>query len=218
MRVEALPANTSILTCLANDKGYESIFSQQLKVKANQNDVLIVLSGSGNSQNVVKALEVGNDIGMRTFAILGYSGGKCKTLAQYPIHFEIDDKGCLVIHAPMLNPESIVTNDIVELVDKSSFRWLGRFDNVINSGGIKIIPEVVEAKLATVILNRRFFIAGVADESLGEKVILVVEGESVNITLESLEKYEKAKDIYFIPEFVETKSGKIHRQTTLSLI
>ena len=134
------------------------------------------------------------------------------------VHFEIDDKGCLVIHAPMLNPESIVTNDIVELVDKSSFQWLGRFDNVINSGGIKIIPEVVEAKLATVILNRRFFIAGVADESLGEKVILVVEEESVNITLESLEKYEKPKDIYFIPKFVETKSGKIHRQTTLSLI
>ena len=53
--------------------------------------MLIVLSGSGNSQNVVKALEVGNDIGMRTFAILGYSGGKCKKLAQYPIHFEIED-------------------------------------------------------------------------------------------------------------------------------
>ena len=91
MSVEALPANSSVLTCLANDEGYDSIFSQQLKVKANQNDVLIVLSGSGNSQNVVKALEVGNDIGMRTFAILGYSGGKCKKLAQYPIHFEIED-------------------------------------------------------------------------------------------------------------------------------
>ena len=91
LRVEALPANASILTCLANDEGYDSIFSQQLKVKANQNDVLIVLSGSGNSQNVVKALEVGNDIGMRTFAILGYSGGKCKKLAKYPIHFEIED-------------------------------------------------------------------------------------------------------------------------------
>ena len=91
LRVEALPANTSKLTCLANDKGYESIFSQQLKVKANPDDVLIVLSGSGNSQNVVKALEVGNDIGMKTYAILGYSGGECKKLAQYPIHFEIYD-------------------------------------------------------------------------------------------------------------------------------
>ena len=91
MSVEALPANSSVLTCLANDEGYDSIFSQQLKVKANQNDVLIVLSGSGNSQNVVKALEVGNDIGMRTFAILGYSGGKAKHLSQHPIHFEIED-------------------------------------------------------------------------------------------------------------------------------
>ena len=91
MSVEALPANAAVLTCLANDEGYETIFSQQLKVKANPDDMLIVLSGSGNSQNVVSALEVGNDIGMKTFAILGYSGGKCKTLAQYPIHFEIDD-------------------------------------------------------------------------------------------------------------------------------
>ena len=91
LSVEALSANAAVLTCLANDEGYGAIFSQQLKVKANQNDVLIVLSGSGNSQNVVKALEVGNDIGMRTFAILGYSGGKCKKLAKYPIHFEIED-------------------------------------------------------------------------------------------------------------------------------
>ena len=91
MSVEALSANAAVLTCLANDEGYESIYSQQLKVKANKEDVLIVLSGSGNSQNVVKALEVGNDIGMKTFAILGYSGGKCKKLAKYPIHFEIDD-------------------------------------------------------------------------------------------------------------------------------
>ena len=91
LRVEALPANASILTCLANDEGYDSIFSQQLKVKANQNDVLIALSGSGKSQNVVNALEVSNYIGMSTFAILGYSGGKCKELAKHPIHFEIED-------------------------------------------------------------------------------------------------------------------------------
>jgi len=91
LKVEALTANASILTCLANDEGYENIFSQQLKVKANRDDVLIVLSGSGNSQNVVRALEVGNNIGMKTFAILGYTGGKCKQLSQYPIHFEIDD-------------------------------------------------------------------------------------------------------------------------------
>jgi len=91
LRIEALPANSSVITCIANDEGYDQIFSQQLKVKADRNDVLIVLSGSGNSPNILRALEVGNKIGMKTFAILGYSGGKCKDIAQYPIHFEIND-------------------------------------------------------------------------------------------------------------------------------
>ena len=91
LRVEALSANASVITCLANDIGYEYVYAEQLKVKARPGDVLIVLSGSGNSPNVVKALEVGNAIGMKTFAILGFSGGRCKELAQYPIHFEIDD-------------------------------------------------------------------------------------------------------------------------------
>jgi D-sedoheptulose 7-phosphate isomerase len=91
LRVEALSANPAVLTCLANDVGYNEIFAEQLKVKANTGDVLIVLSGSGNSTNVVRALEVGNAKGMRTFAILGFSGGRCKTIAQHPIHFTIDD-------------------------------------------------------------------------------------------------------------------------------
>ncbi|NEO82875.1 MAG: SIS domain-containing protein [Spirulina sp. SIO3F2] len=91
LRVEALSANPAVLTCLANDLGYEEIYSYQLQVKANSGDVLIVLSGSGNSPNVVKALEVGNLMGMRTFAILGFSGGHCKELAQVPLHFPVDD-------------------------------------------------------------------------------------------------------------------------------
>lgn len=91
LRVDALPANQSIISCLANDEGYEYIYAQQLKVKANKGDVLIVLSGSGNSPNVIKALEVANDLSMQTFAILGFSGGKCKEIAQFPIHFPIDD-------------------------------------------------------------------------------------------------------------------------------
>jgi len=91
LRVEALSANSAVLTCLANDIGYENIFSEQLRVKANKGDVLVVLSGSGNSSNVIRALEMGNSLGMETFAILGYTGGKCKEIAQHPIHFEIDD-------------------------------------------------------------------------------------------------------------------------------
>lgn len=91
LRVESLSANVAVLTCLANDIGYDQIYAEQIKVKARPGDILIALSGSGNSPNIVKALEVGNDIGMKTFAILGYSGGRSKEIAQYPIHFEIDD-------------------------------------------------------------------------------------------------------------------------------
>lgn len=91
LRVEALSANAAVLTCLANDLGYDNIYSEQIKVKGNPGDLLIVLSGSGNSANVVKAIEVANQLKMKTFAILGFTGGQCKKLAQYPIHFEIDD-------------------------------------------------------------------------------------------------------------------------------
>jgi D-sedoheptulose 7-phosphate isomerase len=91
MSIEALSANAAVLTCLANDLGYDRIYSEQLRVKAQAGDILIVLSGSGNSPNVVKAIEMGNAIGMQTFAILAFSGGRCKELAQHPIHFDIDD-------------------------------------------------------------------------------------------------------------------------------
>lgn len=91
LKVEALTANPAILTCLANDLGYDEIFAEQIRVKANPGDVLIVLSGSGDSANVVRALEMGNVKGMKTFAILGFSGGRCKKVAQHPIHFDIDD-------------------------------------------------------------------------------------------------------------------------------
>jgi o-succinylbenzoate synthase len=134
------------------------------------------------------------------------------------VHFEVEDRGCLVIHTPMLNPNPIVTNDLVDLVDEASFRWLGRVDNVINSGGIKIIPEVVEAKLTAVISDRRFFIAGVPDESLGKKVILIIEGEKLDISLDSLEKYEEPKEIHFIEKFRVTTSGKIYRNSTLDML
>ena len=91
LRVEALSANAGVITCLANDTGYENIYAHQLQVKGRPGDLLIALSGSGNSPNIVKALEIASGQKMKTFAILGFSGGRCLELAQYPIHFEIDD-------------------------------------------------------------------------------------------------------------------------------
>jgi o-succinylbenzoate synthase len=131
------------------------------------------------------------------------------------IRFEMDERGCLVIHAPILNPEPVVTNDLVELVNDASFKWLGRFDNIINSGGVKIIPEVVEAKLAEIIKDHRYFIAGLPDESLGEKVVLIVEGDGMEIPFDKLDKYERPREIYFTSKFVKTDSGKLNREKTI---
>jgi len=89
--VEALSANPAVLTCLANDIGFDDIYSEQIKVKGNADDLLIVFSGSGNSTNVIKALNVANEIGMNTVAILGFSGGECKKIAKLPLHFEVND-------------------------------------------------------------------------------------------------------------------------------
>ncbi len=91
MKVLALPANSAVLTCLANDIGYEQIFSEQLAVQANKGDLLIALSGSGNSPNIVSAIERAKAMGVKSYAILGYSGGKCKSLADVAIHFPVDD-------------------------------------------------------------------------------------------------------------------------------
>jgi len=129
-----------------------------------------------------------------------------------------DDRNCLVIHAPKISNEVIITNDIVELVNENQFAFLGRIDNVINSGGIKLIPEQIEKKLVSKI-QQRFFITSKLDAELGEKLILVVEGEAVNFEdtiYEDLDKYEKPKEVLFIPRFKETATGKIMRKETLS--
>lgn len=128
-----------------------------------------------------------------------------------------NENNCLVVHAKKINPEPIVTNDIVEIVSDTQFVWLGRFDNVINSGGIKLIPEKIEEKLSTHI-PRRYFVYGQADDVLGEKVVLYVEGEPIAIDEEVfsvLDKYEKPKNIIFIPKFTVTATGKIVRKESI---
>ena len=91
MKVESLVSNSGVLTCLANDISYENIFSKQIEIKGNPGDLLIALSGSGNSKNIIKAIEIGNKIGLSTTAIVGFDGGKCKKIAHSNIHCSIND-------------------------------------------------------------------------------------------------------------------------------
>lgn len=91
LKVTALSANPAVITCLANDVGYDAIYSEQLAVLGSAGDILIVLSGSGNSPNILKVLEQAEAQSISSFAILGYTGGKAKTLATSAIHFPIND-------------------------------------------------------------------------------------------------------------------------------
>jgi D-sedoheptulose 7-phosphate isomerase len=91
LRVHALPANVAALTCLANDCGYDEVFALQLRTYAQPGDLVLALSGSGNSPNILRALGEAKALGLQTAAILGYSGGKAKDMADIVAHFAVDD-------------------------------------------------------------------------------------------------------------------------------
>ena len=91
LKVLSLSDNPAVITCLANDIGYDQIFSEQLAVQAKKGDLLIALSGSGNSPNIIRVIEQAKVMGVKSYAILGFTGGKCKKLVDVPIHFPIND-------------------------------------------------------------------------------------------------------------------------------
>lgn len=134
-----------------------------------------------------------------------------------------DERNCLVINAPKVSDETVITNDVVELVSDNEFRWLGRYDNIINSGGVKVHPENIE-KILSNFINEPFFIAGIDDELLGQKVVLIIEGNSeedflkiVN-TIQEFQKFERPKMVLTSKKFQRTDGGKIQRSKTLQQI
>ncbi len=140
------------------------------------------------------------------------------------IKISCDSKGCLEIMAPYLS-EKIITRDVVEIRNDVQFKWIGRLDNVINSGGIKIAPEIIEAKLSKLFtqlkIENRFLISSRPDPALGNRLILLVEGtltmpaEQIKSHFkEVLHAYEIPKEIYDNIPFVLTKNGKINRFET----
>ncbi len=141
-----------------------------------------------------------------------------KTLPQVVI--AVDHRNCLVIKAPLLSKETLTTNDIVDIITYKKFVWKGRFDNVINSGGIKLFPEQIEKKLQ-LIIRQRFFVSSESDPKLGNKLILIIENITKTISAEAyldkikelkdIGKYEVPKKIYFLDKFIETGTGKVHR-------
>ena len=135
------------------------------------------------------------------------------------ITFTVDERDCLVIHTPHFAVKQFVTNDVVSLADERTFRWIGRYDHVINSGGVKIFPERVEQKIAA-LFTRRFFIIACADEKWGECVALAIEGDPLPWADEvallariraAVDRYEVPRRVVYLPVFAETSSGKVIR-------
>lgn len=148
-----------------------------------------------------------------------------KALPQ--IALSTDHRNCLVIKAPMISDEVIITNDIVDLFSYKKFRWKGRFDNVINSGAIKLYPEEIERKIQ-VVIRERFIVSWIPHNTLGQQLVLIVEDPTTEATekvvfnkiklLETLKKYEIPKKIFFLETFKETGSGKIHRENNRQIV
>ncbi|KFF08769.1 AMP-binding protein [Chryseobacterium luteum] len=132
------------------------------------------------------------------------------------VSISVDGKGCLKIFAPNINADVLQTNDLVEIKNERQFKFLGRTDNVINSGGAKISPETLETLVKKEIPNEAVFL-GIKDESLGQKLILVIEGSESedlikNISEIPFEKnFHKPKEIIFIENIPRTPNGKVNR-------
>lgn len=141
----------------------------------------------------------------------------------------VDDRGCLTIRSLLTQNQLLATNDLVELGSDQHFRWLGRIDNVINSGGVKIPAERVEHAIAEVLLDIRdrrfantpFFVAGLPDARFGEIVVAIFEADpfSSDVTAQiqealssKLEKYELPKRFLFVDKLRRTTTGKIDRK------
>lgn len=147
------------------------------------------------------------------------------------VEISLDDRSCLTIKSEVTNNQLLKTNDVVELLDKQNFRWLGRYDNIINSGGIKIQIEILEKKIKEIFnnsnYNENFFITSKKDNKLGEKIVLVIEKEFLytedqysffSLLKQHLEKYEVPKIILNTKKFILTESGKLDKIATLNII
>lgn len=134
-----------------------------------------------------------------------------------------DERNCLVIEAPKLTKNKLITNDIVEIVQEGEFKFLGRIDHVINSAGVKIFPELLEQLVKSEVYREVVFI-GIPDETLGQKLVLVVEGIENKQIMDQLseikyqQKLHRPKEIIFIKKIPRTPNGKVSRQGLLDLL
>lgn len=188
----------------------------------------VLLGGSNISKTLEEQItamphQVYHSYGMtETFShvALRKVGEKENFKALHDITFEISESKTIIIHAPNLNVTHLKTNDIVELISPKEFRYIGRADFVVNSGGVKLYPEEIEQKLSLIFGKTNFFLAGTEDALLGQSLALFIEDEHFELPVvwpTNLQKFEKPKHIVRVKSFVYTESGKVNRIETQKL-
>lgn len=239
--LEEIDENTSIDFTALVPLQLETILKSPQKDKLNQISVALIGGAALNRKTV-------HDI--QSFSCNFYATyGMTETLSHIALqklngvkaqdYFQIlsgiaiskDERECLTIHAPHLSNEDIVTNDLVDLITPKQFRWLGRIDHVINTGGVKVIPEKVEESIGVIFnelkIPNRSFIAALPDPLLGQSVTLFIEGESFPQEIEELLKgkinqlvsrFERPKSIQYVLNFVNTDTGKINKLKTIASV
>lgn len=157
-------------------------------------------------------------------AAAGFSEENDVFTALPGVRFEVDQRQCLMIHAPGISFEKVITNDLVTLFTEQTFQWIARADHIINSGGVKLVPELIEKKYENLIPHD-FFVHGIEDKELGQKLVLIVQSEQPYEVLERFENYQKRnpeiiskfevpRKAFFTKKFVRTETGKTNRKAT----
>ncbi|RRB07063.1 AMP-binding protein [Larkinella rosea] len=145
------------------------------------------------------------------------------------VEWGLDERNCLFIKAAATDFAVVQTNDVVEVIDSFHFRLVGRADSIINSGGVKVQPELVEKIISKVLMKEaipsRFFVYGLPDERLGQQVALFVEQttwdenriEQLKIAVRAeMGPYAVPRKVIFLPVFAETPTGKIDKKAIAS--
>lgn len=201
----------------------------------------VIIGGAGISPELEKKLRPLNNKIYHSFGMtetVSHIALKRLSGEDHSKHFKVlpgieirtDNRGCLTVKGKITRGETIITNDLVQIKSNNEFIWEGRFDHIINSGGIKININSLEIKIRAVLesidLNNNFFIDHVPDEKLGEMIVMMLESGDNEIDLavmkgvlkKQLTKFEMPKKIYIIEKFSLIDSGKVDRKGMIKQI
>lgn len=230
--LDILPSKTTL-----NLKGKAYVFTALIPLQAQANfDQLhhfktILIGGAPIADELHKSLAKTHPNCFETYGMTETLTHVATRQVSYPptpftampdVTFTLDNDNCLLLNVPYISNKSIATNDIVEHVDENSFYLLGRRDFVINSGGKKIFPELLEQQLKRH-LKIPFFFIGLPDKKLGEKLALIIKGNEqdkvqaleISINVLGNDKHHIPKAVFCVDAFEYTFSGKLDRKATI---